>query len=195
MLTNGKFLTEIIRALIILFILSVIVGLAYPLLMTAVGQAIFPKQVAGSLLYDAKGQVTGSLLIGQVDHAAGDFWGRPSASDDNALNSGGSNLGPTNPQLLKNMQAQAALLQKADPHQTSAIPIDLLTASGSGLDPDISVAAAEYQAPRVAQARHMSLQAVNALIVQNMQPRQWGLLGEPYLNVTQLNQALDQAAS
>ena len=195
MLGNGKFLSEVIRSVIILLMMSIILGLCYPLLMLGVGNAIFPKEVSGSLVYNSQGQVTGSLLIGQNVTAADDFWSRPSASNDNALSSGGSNLGPTNPQLLKNIQAQIALFEKADPSQTAPIPIDLLTESGSGLDPDISVAAAQYQADRVAKARHMNVQAVNKLISEYTVGRQWGVLGEPYVNVLQLNHALDQAAS
>ena len=193
MLANGKFLSEIIRSVIILVMMMVITGLCYPLLMTGIGKTLFAKQTAGSLVYNTQGQVTGSMLIGQNITAADDFWGRPSASHDDALNSGGSNLGPTNPQLLKNIQAQIALQEKANPSQTGPIPIDLLTESGSGLDPDISVAAAQYQANRVAVARHLDLQTVNNLIIQNTHARPWGVLGEPYVNVLQLNQALDQA--
>ena len=195
MLGNGKFFSEVIRSVIILLMMSIILGLCYPLLMTGVGNAIFPKEVAGNLIYNSQGQVTGSLLIGQNVTAADDFWSRHSASNDNALSSGGSNLGSTNPQLLKNIQAQMALFEKADPSQTAPIPIDLLTESGSGLDPDISVAAAQYQADRVAKARHMNVQTVNNLISEYTVGRQWGVLGEPYVNVLQLNQALDQAAS
>ncbi len=194
MLAKGSFVSELMRSVIILILMALVLGLAYPLLMTGVGETFFPKRAAGSLVYNAQGQVTGSYLIGQSFTAPNEFWGRPSASGYQPLGSGGSNLGPTNPQLLKNIQTQIALLEKVNPSQ-GPIPIDLVTASGSGLDPDISVAAAEYQAQRVAQARHMSLQAVDTLIAQNTQPRAWGVLGEPVVNVLQLNQALDQAAS
>ncbi len=195
MFANGKFFSEILRSVIILVMMMALVGLVYPLLMTLVGKAVFPEKTMGSLIYNAQGQTTGSALIGQHFTALGDFWTRPSASQDNPLQSGGSNLGPTNPQLLKNIQTQITLLEKANPTQTAPIPIDLVTESGSGLDPDISVAAAEYQAVRVAQARHLDRQIVEHLIVQNTQARQWGLLGEPVVNVILLNQALDQVAS
>lgn len=194
MFAHNSFVSEVLRALMVLVLLTFLVGLAYPLLITGVGHVFFPKRVAGSLVYSSTGQVTGSMLIGQAVNAPNDFWGRPSASDYSPLGSGGSNLGPTNPQLLKNIQTQIAILQKANPQQTGPIPIDLVTASGSGLDPDISVAAAQYQAQRVASARHLSLQKVNALITQNTQARGWGVLGEPVVNVMQLNQALAQVA-
>ncbi len=195
MLANGKFLAEIIRSVVILVLMSLLVGLAYPLLMMAVGQAVFPKQVNGSLIYNAQGQVLGSSLIGQNFTAAGDFWTRPSPSGYNALASGGSNLGPTNPQLLAYIQKRINLLQSENPNQVGPIPIDLVTASGSGLDPDISVAAAEYQANRVAVARHLDIATVNQLIAQNTVGRTWGIIGEPYVNVWQLNRVLDAVGS
>jgi K+-transporting ATPase ATPase C chain len=195
MIANQGFLGETVRSVVVLVLMMLVLGLAYPLLMTGLGQVVFPKQVAGSLVYDSKGNVTGSILIGQAVTAAGDFWGRPSASGYSPLGSAGSNLGPTNPQLLKNIQAEITLLQKADPLQKDPVPVDLVTASGSGLDPDISVAAAEYQAHRVAVARHLSLTVVENLIADNIHPRVFGVWGEPYVNVMQLNQALDQVAS
>ncbi|MCX7122340.1 MAG: potassium-transporting ATPase subunit KdpC [Gammaproteobacteria bacterium] len=195
MFANGKFFSEILRSLIILVMMMALVGLVYPLLMTLIGKAVFPEKTTGSLIYNTQGQATGSALIGQNFTALRDFWARPSATQDNPLHSGGSNLGPTNPQLLKNIQTQITLLEKANPTQTGPIPIDLVTESGSGLDPDISVAAAEYQAVRVAKARHLDSQTVERLIIQNTQARQWGLLGEPVVNVVLLNQGLDQVAS
>lgn len=176
-------------------VLSLVTGLGYPLLVTALAQALFPHQSHGSLI-ERDGAVVGSALIGQGYSDPKFFWGRPSASGgwpNNALASGGSNLGPRNPALLEAAKARALALRSADPGQHAAIPLDLVTASASGLDPDISPAAAHFQAPRVARARGMDLDALDRLIVQHTRQPQWGLLGEARVNVLELNLALDTA--
>ena len=180
-------------ALILFAFLTVLTGLLYPALITGIAQVIFPNQANGSLITQ-NGQVVGSSLIGQQFDDPKYFWGRLSATGDhpyNAALSGGSNLGPTNPALLKQVSDRIAALQAADPGNTQPIPVDLVTASGSGLDPDISIAAARYQAPRIARLRSLSLDKVNALIDQNTTGRTLGFLGEPRVNVLNLNLALD----
>ena len=180
-------------ALILFAFLTVLTGLLYPALITGIAQVIFPNQANGSLITQ-NGQVVGSSLIGQQFDDPKYFWGRLSANGDhpyNAALSGGSNLGPTNPALLKQVSDRIAALQAADPGNTQPIPVDLVTASGSGLDPDISIAAARYQAPRIARLRSLSLDKVNALIDQNTTGRTLGFLGEPRVNVLNLNLALD----
>ncbi len=184
---------ELWRSFVVLVFLMILTGLIYPLLITGIGQLAFPKQVNGSLI-DESGTLLGSSLIGQNFTSPRYFWGRPSATTPayNAASSSASNLGPTNPKLLANVKASIAHLQLADPAQKALVPIDLVTSSGSGLDPDISIAAAEYQAPRVAKARGLSLKQVNTLILENVTPQQLGFLGQPRVNVLQLNLALDQ---
>lgn len=180
-------------ALAIFGLLTVLTGLIYPVLITGLAQAIFPVQANGSLVYQ-NGQVAGSALIGQPFDDPKYFWGRLSATSPypyNAAASSGSNLGPTNPALLEEVQARINALHKVDPDNTQPIPVDLMTSSGSGLDPDISPAAAYYQAPRVAHARGLDLARVNNLVAQHTQGRQFGLLGEPRVNVLALNMALD----
>lgn len=188
-------------ALVIFVLLSLLTGLAYPLLTTGIAQAIFPAQAKGSLVQDAQGQLIGSTLIGQNFTDPGHFWGRPSATAPtpyNAALSGGANLGPLNPALVDAVKARVKALRAADPGNTAPVPQDLVTTSGSGLDPHISPEAARYQAARVARARHLPTNQVNALISRHTEAPQMGLLGEPRVNVLQLNQALDaspQAAS
>ncbi len=186
-----------LRPAITLFILlGVLLGGLYPLLVTGLAQAFFPHQANGSLI-ERQGQPVGSELIGQNFSSPAYFWGRPSASGtfpNNGMASGGSNLGPTNPALKQAAEDRAKALQEADPGNTGAIPIDLLTASASGLDPHISPAAADYQAARVARARGVSVEQVRALIRGNSETPQWGLFGEPRVNVLKLNLALDVAA-
>ncbi len=180
-------------AIVSFILLTIITGLIYPFVVTGVAQVIFPQQANGSLIYQ-NGQVVGSSLIGQPFDDARYFWGRISATSpypDNASSSSGSNLGPTNKALTDEIQARIDALHKADPGNTAPIPVDLVTSSGSGLDPDISVDAALYQAPRVARARGMEPAAVQQLIARYTQPRFLGLLGEPRVNVLQLNLALD----
>ncbi len=174
-------------------LLSVILGLIYPLVVTGIGQAIFPYQANGSVMV-ANGQATGSALIGQQFDDPKYFWGRLSATGPfpyNSASSSGSNYGPMNPDYLKAVQARIDALKAADPGNAAPIPVDLVTASGSGLDPQISVAAALYQAPRVARIRHMSEEAVRQLVAQYTEDRQFGFLGEPRVDVLQLNLALD----
>jgi K+-transporting ATPase ATPase C chain len=179
----------------LLLALSVLTGLAYPALVTALGGLLFAGEAAGSLVY-AAGSATpvGSSLIGQSFTDPGHFWGRPSASSPqpySGLASGGSNLGPANPALLDAVRERIAALRAADPGNTRPIPVDLVTASGSGLDPDISPAAALFQAGRIARQRGLDVARVEDLVRRQTRPRQWGILGEPRVNVLQLNLALD----
>lgn len=181
-------------ALLLFVLLSLVTGLAYPLLVTGVAQVVFPRQSAGSLVYE-KGQLIGSRLIGQNFTDSAHFWGRPSATTPQPYNgaaSGGSNLGPLNPALAEVVKARKQALLTADPTNSLAIPVELVTASGSGLDPHLSVAAATYQIDRVARARHLSAKTVAALVRDHTEGRQWGFLGEPRVNVLALNLALDQ---
>ena len=188
--------TSIVRPALILFvILSVVTGLLYPLAVTGVAQAVFSHQANGSLITQ-NGRVVGSELIGQSFTAPGHFWGRPSATAPmpyNAAASGGSNQGPTNPALVDAVQARIKALRAADPDNTRAVPVDLVTASASGLDPHISPAAADYQAARVAKARGLPLAQVQALVQQHTEAPWLGLLGEPRVNVLALNLALNRA--
>jgi K+-transporting ATPase ATPase C chain len=186
-------------AFLMLLILTVITGVIYPLAVTGIAQVAFPKQANGSLIM-VNGKPVGSELIGQQFDAPKYFWGRLSATGDfpyNAFNadtltgSSGSNYGPLNPALTKAAQARIDALKEADPDNTLPIPVDLVTASGSGLDPHISVAAALYQVHRVATARGLSEEAVKALVDQYTEGRQFGFLGEPRVNVLELNLALD----
>ncbi len=181
-------------ALVFFGLLSLLTGLAYPLLTTGIAQAVFPAQANGSLLHDAKGMPTGSSLIGQNFTDPGHFWGRPSATGPapyNAALSGGANLGPLNPALVEAVKARVQALRAADPGNTAPVPQDLVTTSGSGLDPHISPEAAHYQAARVARARQLPLAQVNALVQRHTEAPQLGLLGEARVNVVQLNLALD----
>jgi K+-transporting ATPase ATPase C chain len=173
--------------------LSVITGLIYPLAVTAVAQFTFPSQANGSLIVK-EGKAVGSTLIGQPFDDPKYFWGRLSATSPfpyNAASSSGSNLGPTNKALIDEVQARMDALKAADPDNTQRIPVDLVTSSGSGLDPNISPAAAEYQLNRVAKARGMDPAKVQALVAQYTEGRQFFILGEPRVNVLQLNLALD----
>lgn len=182
--------SQIRPAFVTLLFFTILTGLLYPLAVTAVAQAFFPFQANGSFIIQNK-VVVGSELIGQPFDAPGYFWGRPSATDYNASASAGSNLGPTNPALIEVVKARIAALQAADPANKDPIPVDLVTASASGLDPDISVAAAIYQVPRVARARGVEQAKILDLVKQNVEPRQLGFLGEPRINVLRLNLALD----
>lgn len=187
-------MNTLLRPALTLFIaLSLITGLGYPLLVTGVAQALFPQQAHGSLV-ERDGHVIGSALIGQQFSDPGHFWGRPSATAPaayNAANSAGSNLAPTAPALVEAVQARIAALRAADPGNTAPVPVDLVTASASGLDPHISRAAADYQAARVARARGLPPERVQALVAQHTEGRWLGWLGEPRVNVLQLNLALD----
>lgn len=180
-------------ALVLLFALSLLTGIAYPLLVTGLAQSLFPAQAHGSLIL-RDGKAVGSTLIGQNFTDLAHFWGRPSATGPMANNAGassGSNLGPMNPALSDAVKARVAALRAADPSNTAAVPVDLVTASASGLDPHISLAAAQYQLGRVATARKLSTQVVQGLIEQATQRPVLGLLGEPVVNVLQLNLALE----
>ncbi len=180
-------------AIIALLIFILITGVIYPLVVTGISQLVFTYQASGSLIV-SNGKTVGSTLIGQQFDDPKYFWGRPSATGSfpyNAAASSGSNLGPTNPVLLDSVHARIAALQAADPGNTQEIPVDLVTSSGSGLDPNISVAAALYQIPRVARERGMSEAALMTLVKQYTEGRQLGFLGEPRVNVLQLNLALD----
>lgn len=181
-------------ALVIFAFFTLLLGLAYPLLMTGIAQAVFPRQANGSLIQSADGRVLGSALIGQSFDNPKYFWGRPSATMNgpyNAARSGGSNYSVLNQALLEQAQSHIAALRTADPGNALAIPIDLVSASASGLDPHISPAAANFQAGRVAQARGMTEAQVRDLIAQQTETPWLGILGEPRVNVLMLNLALD----
>jgi K+-transporting ATPase ATPase C chain len=189
-------LDQLKTASLLFLILTVITGVAYPLLVTGIAQVLFPRQADGSLIVGKSGEPLGSELIGQPFSDPKYFWGRPSATSPQAYNgaaSGGSNLGPTNPALMERVKARMAALHAADPGQKAPVPVDLVTTSGSGLDPHISPAAALYQVERVAVARHLSAERVRALVHRYTEGRQLGILGEPRVNVLVLNLALDGA--
>jgi K+-transporting ATPase ATPase C chain len=181
-------------SILILLSLTLLTGVVYPLLITGVATLVFPSQSAGSLIVKDN-KVIGSKLIGQHFRESKYFWGRPSATSpyaNNALASGGSNFGPLNPALADVVKQRVDALQAADPGNTQKIPVDLVTASASGLDPDISVAGALYQLHRVARVRHLDPAKVRALIEMHTLHRVLGFLGEPRVNVLELNLALDE---
>ncbi|MFM0754666.1 potassium-transporting ATPase subunit KdpC [Paraburkholderia strydomiana] len=186
---------NLLRPLIVLFaVLSAVTGLAYPALVTAVGQTLFHDEANGSLI-EQDGKVVGSKLIGQQFDAPQYFWGRLSATSPmpyNAQASGGSNLGPTNPALLDEVKGRIDALKAAGTDMSKPVPVDLVTSSGSGLDPEISPAAAAYQIDRVAKARGLRENDLRALVDRYTSGRQFGILGEPRVNVLQLNLALDE---
>lgn len=184
-------------ALVLLGLLTLVTGVLYPLLVTALGAVMFPAQAGGSLIR-RDGHVVGSALVGQPFAAPGDFWPRPSATAAfpyDASASAASNLGPLHPALLAQVRTRIALLRAADPGATGPVPADLVTTSASGLDPHISPAAAEFQAERVARARGLDPAAVRALVARRTEGRTFGLLGEPRVNVLELNLALDSLAA
>jgi len=181
-------------AIVSFLLLTVITGVVYPLAVTGLAQALFPQQANGSLIVH-EGQILGSELIGQPFDQAKYLWPRPSATAPAAYNGGasaGSNLGPTNVALIEAVKARVAALRAADPGNTTPIPVDLVTASGSGLDPHISPAAAAYQLPRIAAARGVDETRLREVIAEHTAPAQWGLLGEPRVNVLAVNLGLDR---
>jgi len=180
-------------ALSLLILMTVVLGFAYPVAVTGLAHVLFPQQAAGSLIMK-DGRAVGSRLIGQPFTDPRYFWGRPSATlpqPDNGLASGGSALGPLDPALIAAIQARITALKAADPGNRAPIPVDLVTASASGLDPDISLAAAYYQADRIARIRHLAPARVRALIAAHARRSWLGVLGEPRVNVLALNLALD----
>jgi K+-transporting ATPase ATPase C chain len=187
-------MTKLLRnAVILLLLMTMITGVLYPLAATGLAQLIFPQQANGSLIVK-DGKPVGSVLIGQSFTDPKYFWGRPSATTpqvNNGVNSGGSNLGPTNPALSNAVKQRIVALRTVDPGNTALVPVDLVTASASGLDPEISPAAAQYQLARVAKARGLGTAHLQALVSEYTRGRQLGLLGEPRVNVLQLNLALD----
>jgi K+-transporting ATPase ATPase C chain len=189
---------SIVRPALVLFaVLTVLTGVAYPLVVTGIAQVVFPEQAAGSLIL-RDGKPIGSSLIGQNFNDPKYVWGRPSATGPqpyNASNSGGSNQGPLNPALADAVKGRIEALRAADPGNTVPLPVDLVTASGSGLDPHLSVAGAQFQAARVARARNLPLLQVQQLISKHTEGRLFGFLGEPRVNVLQLNLSLDAIRS
>ena len=193
-------LAQLRAALVSLLALTFITGVAYPLLVTGIAQAAFPSQATGSLIVK-NGKPVGSRLIGQQFGDPKYFWGRLSATADsngkplayNGAASTGSNLGPTNPALVDEVKGRIDALHVADPGNDSAIPVDLVTSSGSGLDPDVTPAAADHQVRRVARTRKLDEARVRELVAQHTSDRQLGFLGEPRVNVLELNLALDEA--
>ncbi len=187
-------LRELRVALSLLLLLSLLTGVAYPVLVTGIAQVVFPFEANGSLLGPVQAPV-GSALLGQAFGDAGHFWSRPSATAPqpyNGLASGGANLGPTNPALLEAVHSRVNALRASDPGNPLPVPLDLVTTSASGLDPHISPAAATWQVQRVARARHLQPSAVQALVQELVEPRTFGLFGEARVNVLQLNLALER---
>jgi len=181
-------------ALILLGVMILFTGIIYPVLVTLIAQVVFPHQANGSLI-ESEGKYLGSELIGQHFDREGYFWGRPSITQPSPYNgsaSSGSNYGPSNKELLVNIQKRIEALKKSDPESDTPIPVDLVTYSASGLDPHISQAAALYQVPRVAQQRHLSEGKLQETVNLFTEGRQFGFLGEPRVNVLRLNLALDE---
>ena len=187
-------MNSILRPALVLFaLLTFVTGVAYPLVVTGIAKVVFPAEAAGSLVV-RDGKVVGSRLIGQNFSDPKHFWSRPSATSpmaNNASSSGGSNLGPLNPALADAVKGRIEALRAADPGNTAKVPVDLVTASASGLDPEISIAAAQYQVARVAKASGVPVEQVRALISAQARGQLFGFLGEPRVNVLMLNLALD----
>jgi K+-transporting ATPase ATPase C chain len=187
-------ISQLKPAFVLLAIFTVLTGGIYPAAVTGLAQLLFPDPANGSLIRDQDGTPRGSRLIGQPFSGPRYFWGRPSATAPYPYNAGassGSNQGPLNPALKAAVQARIQALQAADPGNAAPVPVDLVTASASGLDPHISPAAAEYQVHRVARERNLAPQAVRELVARHTEGRQWGVLGEPRVNVLELNRELD----
>jgi potassium-transporting ATPase KdpC subunit len=181
------------QAFLLLAVFTLLTGVLYPLAITGIARIVFPEQADGSLIY-RNGKAVGSSLVGQPFSDPKYFWSRPSATTPmpyNAESSSGSNLGPTNSDLMKAVAERIAVLKKAGPSNDKPIPVDLVTASASGLDPHISPAAAEYQVGRVAKARGLDAKIVRQLVARHTEGRTLGLLGEPRVNVVELNLDLD----
>lgn len=184
-------------AVMMLLMLTLLTGVAYPALVTVLAQMLFNEQANGSLIKDQQGQPVGSELIGQTFSEPKYFWSRPSATGPygyNAAASSGSNLGPTNPALIDAVAARIQALKDADPENKTPVPVGLITASGSGLDPHISVAAAEYQIKRIAKIRKINETKLHELVDAHTEGRQWLVFGEPRVNVLRINLALDKLA-
>ncbi len=189
--------SQLRAALTVFGLLTLVTGFVYPALVTLIAQAAFPHQANGSIL-TSEGKAIGSELVGQFFDEPRYFWSRPSATtpaEYNACASSGSNLGPTNPALFEAVRDRVDRIRKAHPEQSGPVPADLVTASASGLDPDISLASAEYQTARVAKARGMKSEVVAKFVAAHTESRTFGLLGEPRVNVVKLNLALDQTNS
>jgi K+-transporting ATPase ATPase C chain len=189
---------SMIRPALSLFVaLTFATGIVYPLAVTGVAKAVFPAQAAGSLIVQ-DGKTVGSTLIGQSFSDPKYFWGRPSATSpmaDNAAGSAGSNLGPLNPALTDAIKGRVDALRAADPGNTAPVPVDLVTTSASGIDPEISVAAAQYQAARIARVRHVAPEVIQGVIARHTQGRMFGLLGEARVNVLQMNLELQHVSA
>jgi potassium-transporting ATPase KdpC subunit len=189
----SAFIASVRPAVVLFLLLTVLTGFLYPLVVTGVARLLFPARAAGSIV-TRDGHAVGSRLIGQSFGDPRYFWSRPSATTPQPYNgtaSGGSNLGALNPALLDAVRARVAALRSADPANRAPVPIDLVTSSGSGLDPEISLAAADYQAARVARARGLAPERLQALIAEHTEGRLIGVIGEPRVNVLELNLALD----
>jgi K+-transporting ATPase ATPase C chain len=187
-------LTTLRPAFLMLAVFTILTGAIYPAAVTGLAQLLAPGRANGSLILSPEGKPLGSALIGQPFSDPKYFWGRPSATTPYPYNAGassGSNQGPTNPALADAVKARVQALREADPGNSQPVPIDLVTASGSGLDPHISPAAADYQVSRVAKARNLDPNKVRDLVLAHTERRQWGFLGEPRVNVLSLNRALD----
>ena len=184
---------NLVTAILMTIATTILLGIFYPLIVTGLAQMLFRDKANGQLI-TGKGQLLGSRIIGQPFNGPGYFHSRPSAAGNgyDAANSGGSNLAPTNQKLIDRVKQDAPRIQAENPGEP--VPIDLVTTSASGLDPDITPAAAEFQVPRIARERNMSVDAVQALVRQHTETRQFGFLGEPRVNVLELNLALDQSA-
>ncbi len=184
-----------LRPCLVMFVLlTLLTGVAYPAIVTLFAQLVFPEQANGSVVKH-DGKPVGSALIGQAFDDPSYFWGRPSATGPtpyNSASSSGSNLGPTNPALLESIKTRVEAIRAAHPEHAGPVPVDLVTASASGLDPHISPAAAEYQVARIAKARMLSIEHVRKLVARNYEGRTWGVLGEPRVNVLKLNLALNE---